>query len=85
MVTREFSDWSVVPLSVAATALWLELVRKADYVETKYLLDGTTWVTVREANFPPGTKVQIGVMAAAPEGKGFPVRFEGLSVTAVQP
>jgi uncharacterized protein len=85
VVTRDFSDWSVVPLSTAPPLVWLELVRKADYVETKYSLDGTTWATVREAYFPPGTKVQIGVMAAAPEGKGFPVRFEGFSVTAVGP
>jgi regulation of enolase protein 1 (concanavalin A-like superfamily) len=85
VVTRGFSDWSVVPLSTAPPAVWLELVRKADYVETKYSLDGTTWVTVREAYFPPGTKVEVGVMAAAPEGKGFPVRFEGFSVTAAGP
>jgi regulation of enolase protein 1 (concanavalin A-like superfamily) len=85
VVTREFSDWSVVPLSTAPPAIWLELVRKADYVETKYSLDAATWVTVREAYFPPGTKVQIGAMAAAPEGKGFPVRFETFSVTAVSP
>ncbi len=85
VVTRDFSDWSVVPLSTAPPAIWLELVRKADYVETKYSLDGSTWVTVREAYFPPGTRVQIGVMAAAPEGKGFPVRFESFSVTAATP
>ena len=85
VVTREFSDWSVVPLSTPPRAIGLELVRKADYVETKYSLDGTTWVTVREAYFPPGTRVQIGVMAAAPEGKGFAVRFESFSVTAVRP
>jgi regulation of enolase protein 1 (concanavalin A-like superfamily) len=29
--------------------------------------------------------VQIGVMAAAPEGTGFPVRFEGFSVSPVRP
>jgi hypothetical protein len=69
-------------LRKAPAAVWLELVRKADFVETKYSIDGTTWTTVREAYFPPGAKVQIGVMAAAPEGKGFPVRFEGFSVTA---
>ena len=85
VVTRDFSDWSVVPLSTAPPAIWLQLVRKADYVETRYSLDGTAWVTVREAYFPPGTKVQIGVMAAAPEGKGFPVRFDGFSVAAVKP
>jgi len=47
----ELSDWSVVPLAAAPSAVW-----------------------------PPGTKAQIGFMAAAPEGSGFPVRFEGFTV-----
>jgi hypothetical protein len=85
VVTREFSDWSVLPLSATPASLWLELVRKADFVETKYSLDDATWVTVREAYFPPGAKVQIGVMAATPEGKGFPVGFEGFTVTPAKP
>jgi len=42
-------------------------------------------VIVREAYFPPGTRVQIGVMAAAPEGKGFPVAFEGFTVSDARP
>lgn len=85
VVTREFSDWSVVPLPEAPPAVWLELVRRADYVEVKYSLDGEAYVVVREAYFPPGTKAQIGVMAAAPEGTGFPVTFEGFTVTRSRP
>jgi regulation of enolase protein 1 (concanavalin A-like superfamily) len=45
----------------------------------------TTVVGPEGQHLPPGTKAQIGVMAAAPEGKGFPVRFEDFSVTAVGP
>jgi uncharacterized protein len=85
VVTRGFSDWSVVPLAHAPSAIWLELVRKSDYVEVSYSLDGRAFVVVREAYFPPGTKVQIGVMAAAPEGKGFPVTFEDFTVTGERP
>jgi regulation of enolase protein 1 (concanavalin A-like superfamily) len=73
---------SAVLLAALATAL---VATAQEASPLKYSLDGATWVTVREAYFPPGTKVQIGVMAAAPEGRGFPVHFDGFSVTTLAP
>ena len=32
VVTREVSDWSVVPLQASPTAVWLTLLRKGDFV-----------------------------------------------------
>ena len=83
VVTREVSDWSVVPRQDSPTAVWLTLLRKGDYVEIQYSFDNKDFKMLRLAYFPPtpGKKVQIGLMCAAPDGKGFPVEFTDFSVT----
>lgn len=81
VVTRQFSDWSVVPLAVPPTSVWLKLLRKGDYVEVRYSLDGTTFSMLRLAYFPPAVPVQIGMMAAAPTGEGFQAVFESFLLT----
>lgn len=87
VVTREVSDWSVVPRQDSPAAVWLTLLRKGDYVEIQYSFDNQNFKMLRLAYFPPapGQKVQIGLMCAAPDGKGFPVDFEEFSVTALPP
>lgn len=82
VVTQEVSDWSVVPWQDSPKAVWLTLLRKGDYVEIQYSFDNKDFKMLRLAYFPPtpGQKVQIGLMCAAPDGKGFPVEFEDFSV-----
>ena len=82
VVTREFSDWSVIPKKGTSKYVWLKLIRKDDYVEIHYSLDNKSYQVVREAYFPPKVKCKIGVMAAAPEGKGFQAVFEDFKVIA---
>ncbi len=77
VVTRIYSDWSVVALPVNPAALWLKLKREGDAVEISYSLDGAAYQLLRLAYFAPGGEVQIGVMCAAPQGDGFEARFEG--------
>jgi regulation of enolase protein 1 (concanavalin A-like superfamily) len=83
VVTREVSDWSVVPRQDSPAAVWLTLLRKGDFVEIQYSFDNKEFKMLRLAYFPPtpGRKVQIGLMCAAPDGKGFPVEFEDFVVT----
>ena len=85
VVTREVSDWSVVPRQDSPPAVWLTLLRKGDYVEIKYSFDNQDFKMLRLAYFPPapGRRVQVGLMCAAPDGKGFPVDFTEFSVTPV--
>ena len=85
VVTREVSDWSVVPRQDSPPAVWLTLLRKGDYVEIQYSFDNKEFKMLRLAYFPPtpGRPVQIGLMCAAPDGKGFPVEFEEFLVTPV--
>jgi hypothetical protein len=81
VVTRQFSDWSVVPRKDNPLAIWLKLIRRKDYVEIRYSFDNQIFDLLRLAYFPPHLPVQIGVMAAAPDGKGFKAIFDDFTVS----
>ena len=77
VVTRDFSDWSVVPLPSNPEALWLRLTRTGSAIEISYALDGSRYTLLRLAYLAEAERLQVGVMCAAPQGEGFPVTFEG--------
>lgn len=80
VVTRDFSDWSVVQRSDNPEEVWFRLRREKDFVEIGYSLDGDEFTMLRLAYFPPTVPVQIGLMCAAPDGDGFPIEFENFSI-----
>jgi regulation of enolase protein 1 (concanavalin A-like superfamily) len=83
VVTREVSDWSVVPRHDSPTSVWLRLLRKGDFVEIKYSFDGAKYDMLRLAYFPPKVKAMIGMVAAAPGKQSFEVSFEDFKVQPV--
>jgi hypothetical protein len=80
VVTRDYSDWSVIPLPQNPPAIWLRLVRLDSAIEVFYALDGEHYTMIRTTYLPVRELTQIGPMGAAPEGAGFAVRFEGFRV-----
>jgi uncharacterized protein len=82
VVTREFSDWSVLALPQNPPALWLRVTRSGDAVEVHFSLDGSTYTLMRVAYFPALQPVHVGVMCCSPEGQGFEVRFEDFQLGA---
>ncbi|GII75884.1 hypothetical protein Sru01_08660 [Sphaerisporangium rufum] len=81
VVTRDFSDWSVLPLPGPPGAVTLELDRTGGAVTVRYGLDGAEpREMVRLAYFPPGAEALAGVMCAAPRGGGFQTRFTAVTV-----
>lgn len=80
VVTREFSDWSVLDLPDGTEAIWLRLVRDGDAVEIFYSFDDETYHMMRTAYFPTVESVQVGPMCAAPDGNGFNVVFEDFRI-----
>jgi uncharacterized protein len=76
VVTREFSDWSVVRLENRPASLWLRVTRKAEAVEVSYSLDGQVFTLLRLAYLVPSEVTQVGPMCASPDGNGFEVSFE---------
>lgn len=80
VVTREFSDWSVVQRDDNPAEVWFRLKREKDFVEIAYSFDNKDFAMLRLAYFPPNVPVQIGMMCAAPDGKGFPIEFDNFSI-----
>jgi regulation of enolase protein 1 (concanavalin A-like superfamily) len=82
VVTRDVSDWSVVPRHDSPKSMWLKLLRKGDYVQIEYSFDNKDFKMLRLAYFAPNVKVQIGPVAAAPGKQSFQVMFEDFKVVA---
>lgn len=80
VVTRNYSDWSVVPLSTPPVSLWLRVQRRAETVEVQYSLDGQDYWMMRLAYLTEASSLQVGLMCAAPQGEGFSVEFEGFKL-----
>lgn len=81
VVTRDYSDWSVVPLSQPPVALWLRLQRRLETLEVQYSLNGENYQMLRLAYLTHAEKLQVGLMCASPQGDGFTVVFEGFNIT----
>ena len=80
VVTREYSDWSVVPAPQNPTSIWLRLTRRGTAVEIHYSFDGEEYTLLRLAYLTPAQTVNAGVMCASPEGNGFPIIFEKIKI-----
>ncbi len=80
VVTREFSDWSVVKLEGYPPCLWLRVTRKNEAVEIFYSLDGENYSLLRLAYLVPSAVTLVGPMCAAPDGPGLSVIFAEFKV-----
>ncbi|MBD3627527.1 DUF1349 domain-containing protein [Cyclobacterium sp.] len=78
VVTRDFSDWSVLDLQENPANFWIQAKRGKDHVEISFSTDGVRFQLLRLAFFPPCASLQLGPMAASPKGKGFEIDFEPL-------
>jgi uncharacterized protein len=81
VVTRDFSDWSVVPLVQPPTSLWLYIQRRAEAIEIQYSLDGDRYQMLRLTYLSNTPTLQVGIMAASPQGEGCDITFEGFKIT----
>lgn len=79
VVTRDWSDWSILPLA-NPPAMWLQVVRRGVTLEISFSLDGESYTMIRQAFLTEAATVQVGPMLAAPVGAGFEARFEGLRI-----
>ena len=81
VVTDGRSDWSVIALDRPVETVWIKAVRRLDAVEIYYSFDDDTYTMMRNAPFRDRIPVQVGMMAASPDGDGFEARFDGFRVT----
>lgn len=76
VITREFSDWSVVELPPALENIWFKVERIGSAIEIYFSLDGSVYSMMRQGYLDDTYEVQVGIMAASPLGEGFDVYFD---------
>ena len=83
VVTRDVSDWSVIPLPQATREqeLRVRLTRHDDAVRIQYGIGAMEWQMARLAPFPPAN-ARAGVMACSPQRAGFRAVFEDIEIGA---
>ena len=76
VVTREVSDWSVIPLQGAKPTdeLHVRLTRHDDAVRVQFAIGDAAWQMARLAAFP-AAPARVGVMACSPQRAGFRQAF----------
>lgn len=81
VITREYSDWSIVPLVDNPETIWMKVQRTGTAIEVFYSRDNVTYTLIRQGYLSAATSLQVGIMCAAPKGDGFDVIFEDFSIT----
>ena len=80
VATHHTSDWSVITLDRPVPFVWIKAVRRLDAVEIYYSFDDKDYTLMRIAWMQDNTPVQVGLMAASPDGQGFQASFEHFQV-----
>jgi regulation of enolase protein 1 (concanavalin A-like superfamily) len=83
VVTRDYSDWSIVPMPHNPASIWLRVTRRDSAIEIYYSLDGQQYTLLRMAYLTLAATVDVGIMCASPEGKGFTTVFEQFKIHRV--
>lgn len=79
VVTREFSDWSVVPLE-DPDSVRFRVDRTDETVEVFFAAGDDEFTMIRQGYLCEDEALAVGPMAAAPQGDGFACTFEGFTV-----
>ncbi|MFC6863137.1 DUF1349 domain-containing protein [Halomicroarcula sp. GCM10025817] len=80
VLTRDYSDWSVLPLEEDPGSVWVRVERIGATLEVSYSLDGDDYAMIRQGYLSDADTLQVGPMAAAPQGDGFEAVFEEFTV-----
>ena len=80
VVTHHPSDWSVIRLEEPIPHLWLKAVRRLDAIELFYSFDDREYTMMRTLWMQDNCPLQVGPVAACPDGQGFKARFSDFKV-----
>ena len=80
VVTHHTSDWSVIRLDEPGPHLWLKAVRRLDAIELFYSFDDREYTMMRTLWMQDNCPLQVGPVAACPDGQGFKARFSDFKV-----
>ena len=79
VVTRDWSDWSVVTLA-RPESIWMRIEREEATITVSYSLDGRDFTLLRQAFLTEQPDLDVGPFLAAPRGDGFEARFTEWSI-----
>ena len=84
VVTRDFSDWSTMPLPLDANWLRIKLLRQGSTVHVGWTTPDAPAKQdqLRLAYLPSRALAQVGPMCCSPERAGFEVEFRDFAVSA---
>jgi regulation of enolase protein 1 (concanavalin A-like superfamily) len=85
VVTRDYSDWSLLQLPEQPEAVWLRVTRHGTAIRIEYSLDGTHFEMFRLAYLPWRESIDVGVMCCSPQSADLEVSFTGFEVRAAIP
>ncbi len=80
VITRDNSEWSVVPLLNNSPWLWLCLQRRHGDIEVKCSLDDNKYTLLNTAYLTDKETVQVGLLCACPEDDNCQVAFENFQI-----
>ena len=80
VVTHLLSVWIVVQLDEPIPYLWLKAVRRLDAIELFYSLDDKEYKMMRTLWMQDNCPLQVGPVAACPDGQGFKACFSDFKV-----
>lgn len=80
VVTRDYSDWSTMPLSLEADWLRLRCSREKSAIRVEWATASGAYNMLRLTYLPPGDPMQVGPMACSPERGGFEAQFRAIEV-----
>lgn len=80
VLTREFSDWSVMNLANYDSSLALRLTRHGSAIRVQYLDENNNWRLIRLAYLDMPESCQAGIMCCSPTREGFEVEFREFSI-----
>ncbi len=83
VVTRHYSDWSVVPLPQNPPSIRFRVTRRGGTAVVAYALEGEPYTMLRQAWLTDAPAVRVGLMCAAPTGPGFKATFEDFAVRSL--
>ena len=79
VVTRDWSDWSVVSLPASPSVRW-KVSRNHDTLEVLYASGRQDFVRFRQTFLTHSPTVDVGIMACSPKGGGFIATFRELAI-----
>jgi regulation of enolase protein 1 (concanavalin A-like superfamily) len=80
VVTRDFSDWSTMPMPADFEWVTLRCTRQDAAVRIEWSGDGPEFKLLRLCYLPKGDKALVGPMCCAPTRAGLELKFRGFTI-----